>query len=180
MKKFYLLVFGLIAFSSVVYSQSGNEKTTVYIVRHGEKDLSDPKNPDPQLNAEGHERAKDLAAKLKKEKFAAIFSTKYKRTTQTGSFVATKNKLPIEIYNPAEPRALAELVRSKYKGKKVLIIGHSNTVLELTEAFGVSRSLKALTDDDYDFIFKIEIDQSDYATLKTGNYGKSHHTSLIK
>lgn len=180
MKNLYLLLITLIGISSFAYSQSQAAKTTVYIVRHGEKDISDPKNPDPELNVEGQARAKSLAAKMDKERFAAIFSTKYKRTTQTGSLVAEKNKLPIIFYNPADPKALAEVVKSKYKGQKVLIVGHSNTVLELAEAFGVTRPLAALTDDDYDFLFKVEVDTAGYASLTTENYGKSHHTSVIK
>jgi 2,3-bisphosphoglycerate-dependent phosphoglycerate mutase len=180
MKKICLLLIALIGITSLVYAQPPADKTTVYIVRHGEKDVTDPKNPDPQLSTEGQERSKSLAERLKKEKFAAVFSTKYKRTTQTGNLVAEKNKLPIEFYNPADPKALAELIKSKYKGQKVLIVGHSNTVLELAEAFGVTRPLSALTDDDYDFIFKVEVDQTGFASLSTGNYGKSHHTSVIK
>ncbi len=166
--------------SSFAYSQAPSPRTTVYIVRHAEKDVTDPKNPDPELSIEGQERAKSLAAKLRKEKFAAVFSTKYKRTTQTGSLVAKRGNLTIEYYNPTDPKALAELVKAKFKGRKVLIVGHSNTVLELAEAFGVSRPLSALTDGDYDFLFKLNIDQAGYATIVTQNYGKSHHTSVIQ
>lgn len=178
-KQLYVLLIIVLGIASLAYSQAPSPKTTVYIVRHAEKDVTDPKNPDPELSMDGHERIKSLAAKLKREKFAAVFSTKYKRTTQTGSLVAQKGKVEIEFYNPSNPKALAGLVKAKYKGQKVLIIGHSNTVLELVEAFGVVRPLSALTDDDYDFLFKIDIDQSGYATLTTQNYGKSHHTSVI-
>ncbi|SKB72625.1 SixA phosphatase family protein [Daejeonella lutea] len=180
MKKLCLLLIALIGVTSLVYAQSSADKTTIYIVRHGEKDLSDPKNPDPQLSSEGLARAKSLAARLKREKFAAVFSTKYKRTTQTGELVAKKNKVAIAFYNPSDPKSLAELIKSRYKGKKVLIIGHSNTVLELAEAFGVTRPLFALTDDDYDFIFKVDVNDNGYASLSTGNYGMPHHTSVIK
>jgi len=180
MKIIYFLLIGVLAISSFAYSQAPSPKTTVYIVRHAEKDMSDPKNPDPELSMAGQKRAKSLAAKLKKKKIAAVFSTKYRRTIQTGSSVAQKEKITLEFYNPTNPKTLADLVKTKYKGQKVLLVGHSNTVLELAEAFGVSRPLAALTDDDDDFIFKINIDQSGYAKLQTRNYGKSHHTSIIK
>ncbi|MES3019457.1 MAG: phosphoglycerate mutase family protein [Bacteroidota bacterium] len=180
MKKLILLFSILIGMSFFTYAQPPAEKTVVYIVRHGEKDVSDPKNSDPNLSADGQERAKALVKRLKKEKFAAVYSTKYKRTNQTGRLVAEKNNLTIISYNPSDPKALAELVKSKHKGQRVLIVGHSNTVLELAEAFGVTRPLAALTDDDYDFLFKVEIDHGGYASLTTGNYGKRHHTSVIK
>ena len=178
-KQLYVLLITLLGISTFGYSQTTSHKTTVYIVRHAEKNTTDPKNPDPELSMEGEKRVKSLAAKVKREKIAAVFSTKFKRTVQTGSLVAQKNKLNIELYNPANPKALAEMVKRKYKGQKVLIVGHSNTVLELVEAFGVSRPLSALTDDDYDFLFKIDIDQWGLATLVTQNYGKPHHTSVI-
>ncbi len=42
--------------------------TIIYIVRHAEKDVSDAKNLDPELSAEGMERAEALANKLKRVK----------------------------------------------------------------------------------------------------------------
>ncbi|MEJ7691947.1 phosphoglycerate mutase family protein [Daejeonella sp.] len=180
MKKLFTLLIAFIGVSSFLYAQSPAAKTCIYIVRHAEKDVSDPKNSDPYLSMDGNVRAKALAATLKREKFAAIYSTKYKRTTQTAAIVAEKNKVPIVFYNPVDPKVLAELIKTKYKGQKVLIVGHSNTVLELTEAFGVIRPLAVLTDDDYDFIFKVEVDHTGFASLTTGNYGKQHHTSVIK
>ncbi len=80
MHKLYLLQIGLITFSSCVYSQSENGLTTVNVVRRGEKDPSDTKNSDPLLIAQGHEKAKALAEKLKKEQFSAIFSANYNHT----------------------------------------------------------------------------------------------------
>lgn len=179
MKKICLLLVAILGISHFVYSQS-SASTTVYIVRHAEKDVSDPGNKDPELNMKGRERAEALAAKLEKAKVAAVFSTKYKRTMQTGALLAKNGDLTIEYYNPVDPKALAEMIKAKYAGRTVLIVGHSNTVLELVEAFGVSRPLSALTDDDYDFLFKIDINPAGAASLVTQNYGKPHHTSVIK
>ena len=171
---------GILALSPFVYSQAPSESTTVYIVRHAEKDTSDPNNSNPELSKEGRERAMSLSEILKKEKLAVILSTEYKRTIQTGEPLAKNAHLSIEYYNPANPHELAKLVKVKYRGKKVLVIGHTNTVLELAEAFGVARPLLSLTDDDYDFLFKLDINHNGYASLVTTHYGKPHHTSLIK
>jgi phosphohistidine phosphatase SixA len=180
MKYIYLILFAVLGISCLAYPQEPAVNTIVYIVRHAEKDVSNPGNPDPQLSVEGRERAKALAGALEDEKFAVIFSTKYKRTIQTGEPVAKNAGLAIEYYNPANPRALAELIKTTYNGKKALIIGHSNTVLELVEAFDVARPLSSLTDDDYDFVFKIDINQAGHASLVTRSYGKPHHSSVIK
>ncbi len=180
MRNSHILLAVLVAIFSFSFTPVTKIGTTVYIVRHAEKDMSDLKNADPDLSEEGRNRAKKLAEQLKKEKFDVVFSTKYKRTIQTVDLVARKNSLNVEYYNPADFKGLAERIKTKYKNKKVLIAGHSNTVLELAEAFGVKRPLASLTDDDYDFLFKITIDDTGNSILKTRHYGKSHHTSEIK
>jgi broad specificity phosphatase PhoE len=154
--------------------------TTIYIVRHAEKDVSDPKNQDPELSIEGRERAEALAIKLKGIKLDAAFATKYKRTRQTVFNSANSNKLEIQTYDAQDFRGVSELVKTKHRGHKVLIVGHSNTVLELLEAFGAQRPLTALVDDDYDFFFELTIDSKGKVNLRTTQYGKSHHSSRIR
>ncbi len=174
---FFLLLFTIVSFAT---AQSRSGKTTVYIVRHAEKDLADPKNSNPDLNAEGKQRAVDLEKLLKRKKIAAIFSTNFKRTIQTGTPIAQRLGLQIVPYNPSLPKKLAEDVMTKFSGQKVLVIGHSNTVLEMAEAFGATRPFVALTDDDYDFVFRVDIDSVGKATLTTKNYGKRHHMTQLK
>jgi 2,3-bisphosphoglycerate-dependent phosphoglycerate mutase len=154
--------------------------TTIYIVRHAEKDASDPKNQDPELSMEGRERAEALAIKLKEIKLDAAFATKYKRTSQTAYYSAKNSNIEIQTYDAQDFRGIAELVKTNHSGHKVLIVGHSNTVLELLEAFAVTRPLTALSDDDYDFFFELRIDPKGKAELKTQHYGKAHHSSNIK
>jgi 2,3-bisphosphoglycerate-dependent phosphoglycerate mutase len=154
--------------------------TTIYILRHSEKDVSDPKNQDPELSIDGRERAEALAVKLKGIKLDAAFATKYKRTRQTASYSANNNKLEVQTYDAQDFRGISELVKTRYNGRKVLIVGHSNTVLELLEAFGAKRPLFALADDDYDLFFELTIDSNGKVDLKTMRYGKSHHSSTIK
>ncbi|HQS07084.1 MAG TPA: phosphoglycerate mutase family protein, partial [Daejeonella sp.] len=80
---------GLIVFLAAVALSCRTDApaiTTIYIVRHAEKDVSDPKNQDPELSSEGMERAEALADKLKEIKLDAAFATKYKRTSQTAYY----------------------------------------------------------------------------------------------
>lgn len=154
--------------------------TTIFIVRHAEKDVSDPKNQDPELSVEGRERADALASKLKEIKLDAAFATRYKRTSQTAYHSAKSSNIEIQTYDAQDFSGIADLVRTKHIGHKVLIVGHSNTVLELLEAFGAQRPLTALSDDDYDFFFELRIDPKGRTELKTQHYGKAHHSSLIK
>jgi hypothetical protein len=88
--------------------------------------------------------------------------------------------LEVQTYDAQDFRGISELVKTRYNGQKVLIVGHSNTVLELLEAFGAQRPLFALADDDYDFFFELTIDSKGKVDLRTMRYGKSNHSSIIK
>lgn len=154
--------------------------TTIYIVRHAEKDVSDPKNQDPDLSEVGKLRAKDLSERLRSQKIDAVFATKFKRNKQTGEGIAERNGLNIREYDAHKYNELSELVKTEFKNKNVLIIGHSNTVLELIEAFGAVRPIAALSDSDYDFFFELKIDQMGKVALSTSRYGQKNHLTEIK
>ncbi|MEJ5993866.1 histidine phosphatase family protein [Pedobacter sp. Du54] len=150
------------------------QTTKIWVVRHAEKDLSDPKDKDPDLSPEGKERAQALAKYLKGESLDSIFSTNYKRTKLTGYPTADKIGLAIKIYDPAKQKEFAEGLIKNAKGKKMLIIGHSNTVQEILVAFGVAKPVKELTDDDYDYIFLLTL-KGDKKDVKVDRYGLAHH-----
>ena len=173
-----LLILAFCTIGATNFQKPKSGKTSVYVVRHAEKDISDKKNTDPALSEAGKVRAADLTRMLSKQKFAAVFSTNYIRTKATVSELAQKNGLVIEIYDPRKPDVLTHLIKTKYSGKKVLIAGHSNTVLELVEALGGHRPLKELTEEDYDLLFQLKL-KSDKISLKTIRYGAPHHVTPL-
>lgn len=180
MKKLRLsLVLALIAISFISATNTIKE-TIIYIVRHGEKDMSDAKNTDPELSVEGKERALALVKVLKREKLAAVYSTPYKRTQQTVAPCAQRNGVPLKTYGNKEVQNLVETINSQYANQKVLIAGHSNSVLELIEALGGKRPVEKLNDNDYDFLFKLTITKDGIVKLKTMRYGKTHHSTEVK
>ncbi|MGB4776672.1 MAG: phosphoglycerate mutase family protein [Daejeonella sp.] len=155
------------------------KETVIYIVRHGEKDTTDAKNTDPELSAEGKERAQALAKVLKREKLAAVYSTPYKRTQQTVVPCAQRNGIPLKTYGNKEVQNMVETINSQFAHQKVLIAGHSNSVLELIESFGGKRPVEKLNDDDYDFIFKLTLTKDGLVKVKTMRYGKTHHSTEV-
>lgn len=165
MKKIFLLISVLFLFFQSVKAQT----TEIWVVRHAEKDKSNPQEKNPDLSEEGKIRARDLAAYLKKENLDVAFSTPYKRTHQTlDSLVIPK------VIDYTDIKSLVEKVKTNYLGKKIIIAGHSNTVLEIIEAFGGKRPRAELTDDDYDFIFRLNF-KGDKAKVKMSQYGVPHH-----
>ena len=148
------------------------QKTTVWIVRHAEKDTAFVNRQDPDLTATGQQRAKDLAAFLQNETIIKVYSSNTKRTKQTAKHV----KVPLEMYNPNNLTGLLDLITKNANGKSVLIVGHSNTVLETIEAFGAKRPVTLLSDDDYDYIFKIELEASKPAVVSFYHFGQYHRS----
>src|SRR5215208_7187740 len=57
--------------------------TTVYLVRHAEKVLANPSDPDPDISTSGRARAKALESRLAASGVNAIVATQFKRTQQT-------------------------------------------------------------------------------------------------
>ena len=147
------------------------QTTTIYLVRHAEKDLSDVNTKDPNLNGLGLQRAVDLEKIMADKNIAAIFSSNFKRTLQTAAPLAQKLKLEPIIYEPSETKLLAEKILREYKGKTVLIVGHSNSILAQTRALGGYPSFTEIQDTDYRNLIKVIINGSDIKTeeLKYGN-----------
>ena len=118
MKKFLLLL--ALLFLNISFGQSNT--TTYYFIRHAEK-VDSSQNPD--LSEKGLKRA-ELWNKIFSEiNFDEIYSTDYKRTLQTASPTATTKKIEIKLYNPKTINI--ESFKKETLGKKVLIVGHSNT-----------------------------------------------------
>lgn len=152
------------------------QTTTIWVVRHAEK-ATTPAN-DPDLTPEGRARAAALAKQLKRQKIAAVFTTPYKRTTQTGERTLKQAGLAeIKAYNPADLPAFAKQVLQDYTGKNVLVIGHSNTVIPTIQAFGAAKPFDTLDDEDYDQLFKVTIGPDKKVSLTIKRYGIAHHSN---
>ena len=168
MSRFYKCILFMLSLHLCMIATA--QKTTVWIVRHAEKDTAYVNRQDPDLTAIGRQRALDLAAYLQNEVVVKVFSTDTKRTKQTAKHV----KAPLEIYNPKNLTGLLDLIMQNANGKSVLIVGHSNTVLETIEALGGKRPVTLLTDDDYDYIFKIELEAGKPAVVSFYHFGQYH------
>ncbi|KAA3621715.1 MAG: phosphoglycerate mutase [Flavobacterium sp.] len=99
--------------------------TKYYLIRHAEKDRSDPENRDPALTAEGTSRANGWAAYFDTISLDAIYATKYVRTVMTATPTAEMKKLNVLPYNPAD--LYNDDFKNSTHNKTVLIVGHSNT-----------------------------------------------------
>jgi phosphohistidine phosphatase SixA len=174
MKNFIIFIFIL----SLSLSMKAQKSTIIYLVRHAEKVTTDPTNKDPLLTDKGQKRALDLSKKLKKQKLSAIYCTDYQRIKLTAQPIAEKRNLTIQIYDPKNLKVFAEKILQDNKGKKVLAIGHSNTVLETIEALGGQRPIAIISDNEYDYFFTVKISVEGLVEVDFRRYGEGNDVVL--
>ncbi|MFK5891217.1 MAG: phosphoglycerate mutase family protein [Flavobacteriaceae bacterium] len=120
---FFLLILGLVI---PTFAQKDKSNTTTYfLIRHAEKDRSNPTDKNPHLKNIGRERALKWSQVLKNVKLDAVYSTDYNRTKETANPTAASHHLKVVYYNPSKVDYNA--FKKETKGKTVLIVGHSNT-----------------------------------------------------
>jgi broad specificity phosphatase PhoE len=99
------------------------EVSTFILVRHAEKDYG----RDPVLTDLGVERAERLREMLKNTDLDAIFSTETNRTQLTAKPTSEDKKILIQPYNAGLLEEFSDRLKRNFKGKTVLVVGHSNT-----------------------------------------------------
>ena len=175
MKK--LLTLTLLFFAFNLSAQAQKNKT-IWVVRHAEKLTDFPKDVNPDLNEKGLQRAEDLKQYLSKKKIGKIFSTPFLRTKNTAEPLAKILNIKVEIYETKVDADFANKIKA-LPNKSILIVGHSNTVIEIVKVLGAKPPVQTLKDDDYDFLFKVKI-KGDKASVKTHHYGVNHHATEIE
>lgn len=126
---------------------------TFFLVRHAEK------NPgaDSTLTPAGELRAGKLYRLLRDSAIVRIYSTKYKRTMQTGDSLRLRNKIDTVLYAPDSTgeSLLYEISRRGDWGKRILVIGHSNTLIPIMKSLNVKPRIDSIADKDFGNLFII-------------------------
>ncbi len=147
----------LLANSSVVFAA---EPTTVFLIRHTEKDLTT--KHDPELTEAGRMRAQQLADMLQYVPLVAVYSTDTKRTVQTAMPLATNAALEIQKYAVGDLQEIDW--QQLYAGQAVAVIGHSNTIPKLVNALIKDQRFEDLDESDYDSVFIVTMGEQSTAT----------------
>lgn len=146
--------------------------TLVVIVRHAEK--SGPTGDVP-LSAAGEMRAATLAQTLAGAHVAGVITTNVQRTRQTAAPTARAAGLtPIEVSPQSDvanhAAEIAGIIRARFAGRTVLVVGHSNTVSAIVRALGAAAP-PDLCDSEYSHLFLVESFGGDSARVVDGRYG---------
>jgi len=125
-----------------------------YLIRHAEKDRSDIANNDPELTPLGRKRAQGWLRYFDSIPLLGIYSTPYKRTLQTIIPIAANKSLNPIIYSPLDLFDDDFYTRS-YRGHW-LIVGHSNTIPELTNILIESDTLGDIPDTVNSRVYRVD------------------------
>ncbi|GHA77129.1 phosphoglycerate mutase [Pontibacter akesuensis] len=147
------------------------QPTVIYLVRHAEKDISDPGNQDPDLTSAGVARAEALRSLLEGQQVDALYATKYMRTKNTLKPIAESAQLEVQQYEAHDFKGITEKLLQNHAGQTVVVAGHSNTLLPLVEALGAKRPVSDISEQQYDYIFKVTVAPNGTATVETDKYG---------
>jgi phosphohistidine phosphatase SixA len=143
--------------------------TTVIVIRHAEKESVTA--ADPALSAAGEARAALLARMFGDIKGAgrldAIYVSATLRSRSTAAPLAARlNMIPIEA--PADdPKGLARRVLRENSGRRVMVIGHLNTVPDIVSALADRSDIP-------------KIDEQDFGTMYVVTVPRIGHTNLVR
>ncbi|MEN9571062.1 MAG: hypothetical protein RL172_2293 [Bacteroidota bacterium] len=115
---------------------AAGKRSTIYIVRHGEKQSGD----DPDLTAEGKQRAGQLASVLKNKKIRRIYVSEFKRTQQTADSMRIQLGIDTVQYlaDTSCTALFAAITRNNDWNSSILIVSHSNIMQKIIYKLGIS------------------------------------------
>ena len=139
-----------------VDSFAQHRKLTVILLRHAEKDLTEPDAPNPELTAAGKRRAEKLVSVVNKYQPDAIYSSDYIRTRETVRPLARKNRAMTLIYDARNLGQMRDLILSG-KLNRIVVVGHNTTTPALANLLIGQEKYKALAESEYDKIWIVKI-----------------------
>lgn len=149
-----------------VSCSNDDENKVIYLVRHAEKDAV-PKN-DPPLTTDGVIRSVDLASWFKNIDIDTVFSTDYVRMRETAKPLTEQKNLELAIYDAKDFDGFAKQLK-KMKVDTILVVGHSNSILEQIEALGFERPQQAIDENEYDKIFELRLGSEEVISHSYGS-----------
>ena len=141
--------------------------TVFFVVRHAEK-LDE--STDPELSPQGHKRAEQLMQTLEHLRVDGTYHTQFARTKQTADPLAMKRTIPMTMYVADDLNWLNGVLVAQ-KGKRLLVVGHSNTIGEIVKH--LSGQPAPSIGDEYDNLFIVTIPETGAKSVVRLKYGEA-------
>jgi 2,3-bisphosphoglycerate-dependent phosphoglycerate mutase len=156
------------------------QKTNIFIVRVAEQSeaVLAANNTSPGLSNEGQDRAEALLKVLKREKIQTIYIPASKPAGQTVAPLSAKAKILARVYTDSVSAFIKKITRN-FQGTNVLIVAQYKDIMPIIGELGVTPPFTELSEDDYDLLFSVTINENDSREVFVSNYGKKHHVTEI-
>jgi phosphohistidine phosphatase SixA len=133
--------------------------TVVVVTRHAEKAADG--SADPPLSAAGLDRAARLAGIFggggPQLGINAVFVTQWRRTAATARPLAVQLGIPVITVPADDLAALERRIKHEYRGQRVLVIAHNDTVPALVKSLGQVPDVPPLGADEYGTAYVVAI-----------------------
>ena len=171
MNRRFLLALLTATLSTTGYAQQDSvpptKPVTIFLLRHSETAADTRENTDPELSAEGLQRAKDLVQLLGHAEITHAFSSEFNRTRGVLIPLAQTAKVEIETIKSLDSAQQLTALRELPPGSVAVVAGHSNTIPRLLSSLGgeAKNLIRGNLDhDSYDRVFCITMPSGGSAT----------------
>lgn len=157
---------GILLLAIGVWFLSAASTTTVFVMRHAEKAALP--GDDPPLSAEGEARALALAEHFGRAAkglgLDCIIVSEFRRTQDTVRPLANRLGIPVIVVAAGNPGLAASRALEEYRGGRVLVIGHANTVPALVEELS-GREVPEMADTEYGVVYVVAVPRFSRASV---------------
>jgi phosphohistidine phosphatase SixA len=130
--------FCTLALLIIFVSPQSYAQEAIFLIRHAEQMID---VEDPPLTEVGQKRAMAWAEILEKSGIKAVYTSKKRRTKQTGELIAQALEIPLESVPRKEVTQLVEKIRSQNAGERILIVTHSRQMPKIFKELGLSEEV---------------------------------------
>ena len=149
---------GILVIAAAIWFLGAASTTTIFVMRHAEKSAYPA--DDPLLSPAGEARAQALGVQFGGAPpglgIDAVYVTELRRTQETVRPLVNRLGIPMIVVPAADPEAVAKRARSEYRGGRVLIVGHSNTVPQIVEALS-GEPVPEIQDSEYGIVYVVAV-----------------------
>jgi broad specificity phosphatase PhoE len=146
--------------------------TTVIVIRHAEKESVSA--PDPPLSAAGQGRAELLARMFGDPQGAGrldgIYVSDTIRSKSTAAPLASRLGITLIVAPTDDSKRLAHRALRENSGKRVMIVGHLNTVPDLVAALSGRSDIPKMEEKDYGVMYIVTVPRIGRANVLRLNY----------
>ena len=125
----------------------------IFLIRHAEQMID---VEDPPLTEAGQKRAMAWADILGKSGIKIVYTSKKRRTKQTGEPIAQALNVPLRSVSRKDVAELVDLIRTQNANDRVLIVSHTRQMPKIFKALGLSQEAAekyAISRDEYGNLF---------------------------